>query len=132
MDDKTVLIVDDDIEDVFLIREAFRQVNPAVHTKGFNSCAELLTYLKKNQQPNMILLDLEMPVKNGLETLRDLKANSSYSQIPVVIFSSSKDIEKINACYELKVHSFVRKPFDYMELTETMRTIDFLLYTLTR
>ena len=127
MSAKSVFIVDDNPEDLKIIHEAFREITPFTDTDVFKSGKELFTKLSKGIVPSLILLDLEMPVSNGIEVLKKLKATEVYSKIPVIIFSESKDISKINECYQLKATSFIRKPADYADLAETIRTIDFML-----
>jgi CheY-like chemotaxis protein len=127
-----ILVADDDPDDRLLIQDAFsesRLINPLHFV---NDGQELLDYLnrcnkfqklKKTPLPGLILLDLNMPRKNGMEALKEIKSNPKHRSIPVVIFTTSKAEEDILQTYDLGVNSFVTKPVNFDKLVDLMKTI---------
>jgi DNA-binding response OmpR family regulator len=82
-----------------------------------------------NERPCIILLDLNMPLMNGIEFLKEFKQDSDLKKIPVVVLTTSKEEEdKINS-YNLGIAGYMIKPVDYIEFVEVVRTID-LYWTL--
>jgi DNA-binding response OmpR family regulator len=73
--------------------------------------------------PNLILLDLNMPGKNGFEVLRDLKAHEGLRKIPVVILTSSKDQKKVSRGYNIGANSFMLKPLTFDEMADAMQSL---------
>jgi CheY-like chemotaxis protein len=73
--------------------------------------------------PDLILLDLKLPKVSGHEVLRRLKADERTRHIPVIVLSSSKEDEDVEACYELGANSYVVKPVDFGQFTETVQRI---------
>ena len=122
-----VLIADDDTDDQYLIKEAFASLNFS-HVSTVNNGEELFDYLEKKGKyaglnipfPKAILLDLNMPKKDGKESLKELKADSRFNKIPVVIFSTSNNPQDISQCYELGASSYIIKPSSYSELVTVM------------
>jgi len=111
-----ILIVDDDVEDVHFIKRAFKKnnvSNPLVSVFSGEEALEFLSRLDtgQNDYPGLLLLDLNMPGVGGMETLRRIKENGKWRQIPIVIFTTSKAQEDIDNSYRLGANSFVSKPF---------------------
>ena len=111
-----ILIVDDDVEDVHFIKRAFKKnnvSNPLLSVFSGEEALEFLSQLDASQHdyPGLLLLDLNMPGVGGMETLRRIKQNGRWRQIPVVIFTTSKAQEDIDTSYRLGANSFVSKPF---------------------
>lgn len=126
----TILLADDDPDDRLLVREAFEENHllNVVHT--VEDGEELLEYLHKKGKftkcavrPNMILLDLNMPRKSGLEALQEIKADPDLRSIPVVVLTTSKAEEDIIRSYDLGVNSFVVKPVTFESLVELVKTL---------
>jgi len=119
--ERYLLIAEDDEDDRHLMRTAFA-------AKGFNeklvfteNGEELLEYMysaheKKAIAPVFVLLDLNMPKKDGKETLRELKQHPELRKTPVVIFSTTNNQQVINKCYELGANSYILKPPVYESL----------------
>lgn len=123
-------MADDDPDDRLLVQEAFEENHllNVVHT--VEDGEELLEYLYKKGKfaetavrPNMILLDLNMPRKSGLEALQEIKADPSLRSIPVVVLTTSKAEEDIIRSYDLGVNSFVVKPVTFESLVELVKTL---------
>jgi CheY-like chemotaxis protein len=127
-----ILIADDDEEDQMLIKEAFEEnrLSNTLHFVGNGQ--ELLDYLrnqgdysntKKYPLPALILLDLNMPKKDGREALKEIKEDPRLRPIPVVILTTSKAEEDILKTYGLGVSSFITKPVTFTSLVEMIKTL---------
>ena len=124
---RTVLMADDDPEDLCLIGDAFRRAGLADALRTVNDGEELLEYLHSPPEgettPDLILLDLNMPRKDGRETLAEIKADPKLRHIPTVVLTTSAREEDVRACYELGANSYVQKPFTFdsmVAFTETL------------
>ena len=123
---QTVLMIDDDIDDVMLAKSTFESLKADVEFHYLLTPGDIVHYLEEKYNghlPDLILLDLNMPAKDGRDVLQELKANEEYSGIPVVIFTTSRSEEdKIN-CFRLKANSFVPKPLSYNHWEPVMHSI---------
>lgn len=127
-----ILMADDDDDDFMLTQKALNEsklLNQLVRVKDGE---ELTDYLhrkgeysdaQKYPHPGVILLDLNMPRKDGREALKEIKSDKTLSSIPVIVFTTSKAEEDIYRSYELGVNSFITKPVTFENLTEVMRTL---------
>lgn len=116
-----ILIAEDDLEDRYIMQETFKELGHPEVLKFVENGVLLLDYLTK--QPNdvigLIVLDLNMPLQTGTETLRLLKAQPQYADIPVIIFSTSVNEYEKKICFELGAIDYKVKPLayaDYLEL----------------
>ncbi|MGZ5253959.1 MAG: response regulator [Flavitalea sp.] len=122
-----VIIVDDDPDDREFIEDAFKEVlsrHENIHSLSTGD--ELLDNMKKfskDDMPGMILLDLNMPGKDGNSILNELKANQSFSHIPIIILTTSSSIRDRDNCYHMGANCFVTKPHTYKEMVELIRTL---------
>ncbi|HEY9257469.1 response regulator [Chitinophaga sp.] len=117
-----ILMVDDDADDRDIIRFSMESIN-ASDTIGFAEDGEqALTILQDDVAlspvPQLIVLDLNMPRMNGTETLRSLKQDERFKNIPVIIYSTSINPFEKEKCMELGAHSFITKPISYQESVE--------------
>ena len=128
----TILMADDDEDDCMLAREALAESRLANQMHIVNDGEELMDYLHHRglyankssaPRPNLILLDLNMPKKDGREALREIKADPLLRKIPVVILTTSKAEEDVYSSYDLGANSFIIKPMTFTSLVEVMRTI---------
>jgi CheY-like chemotaxis protein len=128
----TILMVDDDADDFFLAREAFRESGLLVDFRLVSDGQELMDYLyrrgkfgklRKHPLPSLVLLDLNMPGKDGKEVLMEIKKDPDLCRIPVVIFTTSEREEDISCCYELGASSYVTKPASFDDLVNVMRKL---------
>ncbi len=127
-----ILIADDDQDDCQMIREAFAESRLLNRLHFVHDGEELLDYLnhrgkyasaKDFPMPGLILLDLNMPKKDGREALKDIKENATLKQIPVVVLTTSQAEEDIFRTYNLGVNSFITKPVAFKALVQIMRDI---------
>jgi len=127
-----ILMADDDDDDYLLTKKALQEsklVNTLCRVKDGE---ELLDYLKYrgeyagNQacgRPGVILLDLNMPKKDGREALKEIKSDDDLKDIPVVVFTTSKAEEDIYKSYQLGVNSFITKPVTFEGLLQVMKAL---------
>ncbi len=123
---KTNLIVfaDDDADDRLLLQEAFEENNLKCTLYFVEDGVELLDYLEQNSTiPSLILLDINMPRKDGKQILQEIKSNTKWRHIPVIMFTTSKSPEDIRKCYDLGANSFIIKPSSFENLLSVTHTI---------
>jgi CheY-like chemotaxis protein len=128
----TILMADDDEDDRDLTREALQNSRLANQMRFVVDGQDLMDYLRREgaytdpaveaPRPGIILLDLNMPKKDGREALAEIKADENLRSIPVVVLTTSKDEEDIFRTYDLGVSSFITKPVTFAGLVEVMRT----------
>ncbi|WP_373515625.1 response regulator [Persicitalea sp.] len=130
-----ILMADDDADDRFLVQAAFEDNGIHHEMMFFEDGEQLLEHLTSTPaegRTRFILLDLNMPKKDGREVLRALKSNRELSKIPIIVFSTSKAPDDILSSYELGANSYVVKPSSYEHLKEVVKKIsDFWLNTAT-
>jgi len=127
-----ILLADDDEEDRMLAADAMHESRVANELRFVEDGEELLDYLYKRGRfsdahaaptPGIILLDLNMPRKDGREALREIKADPDLRRIPVVVLTTSKAEEDIYRTYDLGANSFITKPVSFEGLVAVMRDI---------
>ena len=123
-----ILVADDDPDDQYFLQEAIAVVCPEeVETHFLWDGAQLLRFLREKAQQgyrrNLVVLDLNMKVKDGKTTLRELKADPAFANIPVVILSTSSDERDIEYCRRNGAAAYFRKPSSILGLIEIMRTL---------
>jgi len=134
----TVLMADDDEDDRLLARDAFQECQVDVDLRFVEDGEELLDYLNGHgpwagsPRPSLILLDLNMPRKDGREALAAIKANPALRRIPVVVISTSKAEEDVMRSYDLGVSSFISKPVTYESLLTLVRTLSHYWFSTVR
>jgi CheY-like chemotaxis protein len=132
MNDKsvTILMADDDPDDRMLTQDALKEARLANDIRFVENGEELLQYLRyegaytdasKAPRPGIILLDLNMPKKDGREALQEIKNDPELRRIPVIIMTTSKADQDILKSYDLGANSYVTKPVTFDELVEVVR-----------
>ena len=125
-----ILVADDDPDDRLLLREAFRDSRLANERHFAEDGQQLLDYLqrrppygdaRRHPLPGLILLDLNMPRKDGREALREIKSDPALRRIPVVVLTTSQAEEDIYRTYDLGVNSFISKPVTFDGLVTVMK-----------
>jgi len=128
----TILLADDDADDRMMAGDALEESRLANDLRFVEDGEELMDYLCRRgryaapevaPRPGLILLDLNMPRKDGREALREIKADPELRKIPVVVLTTSKAEEDIYRTYDLGVNSFITKPVMFESLVEVMRTL---------
>src|SRR5436190_22771702 len=128
----TILMADDDPDDRQMTKEAFVESKLANDLRFVEDGVELLEYLKRRgryappadaPRPGLILLDLNMPKKDGREALREIKADPELRRIRIVVLTTSKADTDIGRIYELGANSFIAKPVSFDSLVEVMKIL---------
>lgn len=128
----TILMADDDPDDRFITKEAFKEAGLINDLRFVEDGEELMDYLyqrgkyhdaKNAPRPGLILLDLNMPKKDGREALQEIKADESLRRIPVVVLTTSKTEEDIICTYKLGANSFITKPIAFEEFVTMIYTL---------
>ncbi|SJZ97411.1 response regulator [Sediminibacterium ginsengisoli] len=126
----TVLIAEDDADDRFLLQTAFDETGASEKIEFVENGVELINHLNQiasgntdTNLPSFILLDLNMPKKDGREALKEIKENPSFRKIPVIIFSTTKNELEVTRCYDLGANTYIVKPVSFDSLLKTIREI---------
>ncbi|MGK7389208.1 MAG: response regulator [Candidatus Cyclobacteriaceae bacterium M2_1C_046] len=121
-----VLLVDDNEDDLFLAKRVFKKLNIVNNIEtarnGKEALELILTRDKADQKYELIIMDLQLPVLNGKQVLRELKKENCY-KTPVVIMSTSKEDRDVNECYDLLANSYIRKPVDSKEFLNIINEV---------
>jgi CheY-like chemotaxis protein len=126
-----ILIAEDDADDRFLLETAFEECGYKDKLIFVENGIELMHFLMEEKLrnevdrrfPAFIMLDLNMPKKDGREVLKELKENLQYKTIPVVVFTTTKNENEIRRCYELGANSYVVKPVNFENLVKVIGQI---------
>lgn len=127
-----LLLIEDQPSDAELALRALRKLDLGERTHLVEDGATALDFVfgrndyagrSVTETPALILLDLKLPKVSGHEVLRTLKADDRTKHIPVIVLSSSKEDRDVRRCYELGVNSYVVKPVDFGQFTETVQRI---------
>jgi two-component system response regulator len=128
----TILMADDDADDRQMTQEAFEESRVANDLRFVENGVELMDYLRRrgkysdpasSPRPGLILLDLNMPKKDGREALQEIKTDPKLKNIRVVILTTSKAEEDIFRSYDLSATSYITKPVTFERLVEVVRTL---------
>jgi CheY-like chemotaxis protein len=133
-----VLLVEDDPGDVVLVTEAFEHNKVANDLHAVQDGVEAIAFLRQEgeyadkPQPDLILLDLNLPRKDGREVLQEIKTDERLRRIPVVVLTTSKAEEDVLRSYDLHANAYVTKPVDFDRFIEVVRQIDEFFVSLVR
>ena len=134
MSDRLILMAEDDADDRLLVQDAFAECGTSDRVRFVADGEELVDYLLRrgkyekvstSPRPDLILLDLNMPRKDGREALREIRSHHELRRVPVVVFTTSRANTDIERVYELGANSFITKPagFDALVATVTQLTV---------
>ena len=133
-----VLLVEDDPGDVLMTREAFADNKVRNRLTVVSDGEEALAYLRREGQyadavrPDLILLDLNLPRRDGREVLAEIKADEALHSIPVVVLTTSQSDEDILRSYQLHANAYVTKPVDFDQFIKVVRQIDDFFLTVVK
>jgi CheY-like chemotaxis protein len=128
----TILMADDDPDDCLLVKNAFKESRLTNNMRFVGDGEELMDYLRgrgnysdrqASPRPGLILLDLNMPRKDGREALKEIRDDANLREIPVVVLTTSKDEEDILRSYNLGANSYITKPVTFEGLVDAMKVL---------
>jgi CheY-like chemotaxis protein len=128
----TILLAEDDADDRLLVKEALAEGRVLNDLRSVEDGEELLDYLRRrgryadpeeSPRPGLVLLDLNMPRKDGREALREIKDDPDLRRIPVVVMTTSKAEEDVLRSYDLGANSYITKPVTFERLVELMKVM---------
>lgn len=122
---KKFLLADDDADDANLFCEALSKIASVMQCHTAENGVELFTLLSNQfpEVPDVIFLDINMPIMNGWECLKKLKSNSTYQSIPIFMYSTSSAKKDIDMAYGLGAMLFLTKPEDFRELSQILEIV---------
>lgn len=133
-----VLLVEDDPGDTLMIREAFADNKVRNTLSCVTDGVEAMEYLRRRgryanaRRPDLILLDLNLPRKDGREVLAEIKGDEQFGTIPVVVLTTSAAEEDVLRSYRLHANAYVTKPVDFDRFIEVVRQIDEFFVTVVK
>ena len=117
-----VLLADDDTDDCNFFKKALEELQTYTHLTVVTDGEQLMNYLSETDQlPDVLFLDINMPRKNGLECLSEMKQNEKLKDLTVVIFSTSNSRDKISTLFNTGAHIYIHKTGDFSQLKEVIR-----------
>jgi two-component system, chemotaxis family, response regulator Rcp1 len=125
-----ILLVDDNIGDVVLMKEALKESNFNNRVSTVSDGVQAMEFLRRKgkfasaPRPDLVLLDINMPRKNGCEVLAEIRDDKELKLIPVVMLTSSESPEDITRAYELRANCYVTKPADFDQMVKAVQAID--------
>lgn len=123
MPELNVLLVDDDSEESYLFNEALEHAHLDIRLSRANDGNDLMVYLLNQPAPDLVFMDINMPYKDGVEALTEIRSNPKFKDLPLIIYSTTKNEDSINACYEKGANLFVIKPNDFDEMVQVVKKI---------
>ena len=130
-----VLLVEDNKHDVFLTEQAFKQSRIAIKMHNVRNGLECLAYLRKEDKyenvktPDLILLDLNMPLMDGREVLQEISNDPELNHLPVVILTTSEDEKDVYKMYRLRCSSYIVKPVDFNQFVRVINELSIYWFT---
>ncbi len=115
-----LVLIDDDTDDFAVLSYIIEQINAGVRISAITE-TEHITERLLADPPDIILLDMAMPRKNGLECLLEIRENALLDQVPVVVYTDSRNEAEIACAYRYGASLYIQKPSSYSEFVETMR-----------
>lgn len=120
---KHILLADDDDDDRLLFMDVLSEYSKETKLTFAHNGEHLMNILYSGTLPDVLFLDLNMPLKNGMECLDEIRNSRSLKRLPVVIFSTSSHPGTINKMYEIGAHLYIRKPNDFNSLRKVIRHV---------
>ena len=125
-----VLLIEDSLGDVRLTQEALKDNRVHVQLSVVHDGVEAMSFLRRQgsytaaRRPDLVLLDLNLPRKNGREVLEEIKGDKALQQIPVVVLTTSKSDQDVLKAYDLHANCYVVKPVDFAQFSAVIKSIE--------
>ena len=122
-----VLLVEDNPGDVLMIREAFEQSLTPVQLYVVSNGERAIRFVRRTDadapRPSLIMLDLNLPIRNGLDVLAELKSDTDFLSIPIVVLTTSQAPDDIQRCYSLHANAYIIKPPDFDGFADVIKQV---------
>lgn len=120
-----IILADDDEDDRMFFTDAFEELKISTKVQTYNDGSELMDYLNNEDAilPEILFLDLNMPKKNGIECLNEIKANEKFSDIAIAIYSTSSSEEHIEETFVSGANIYIKKPNDFETLKKVLSDV---------
>ena len=118
-----ILLVEDDSDDVLFFKEAVEKLEIVNELSCVRDCMELFSLLDENKTFDVIFLDINLPVMDGKECLKQIKANEKYKEVPIIIFTGSSEQSDVDAVYEYGAHYHVVKPYAHINYIASLKIV---------
>lgn len=120
-----IILVDDDEDDRLFFTDAFEEIKISTKIQTFKDGVELMDHLNREDVvlPEILFLDLNMPKKNGLECLNEIKANDRFNSIAIAIYSTSSSEEHIEETFVKGANIYIKKPSDFNTLKKVLQDV---------
>lgn len=125
-----ILLVEDDPGDIELIKETISSSKLKINLQIVNDGSKAISYLKKQGQysdktePDLVILDLNLPLKNGMEVLKEVKSDEDIKHIPIIVMTTSDQDSDVLKSYKLGANSYVTKPMGIEQFSHIVNTIE--------
>ncbi len=121
---RNLMLIDDDEEDQEIFNAALKQVSAEAKCVNYSDAAKALNALDSSKEhPDVIFLDLNMPIMNGQQFLMEIKKNEALKNIPIIIFSTSSHAATIELTKQMGAHDFITKPDDFDVLKNILKRL---------
>jgi CheY-like chemotaxis protein len=133
-----ILLVEDDPGDILITTEALEQSKLANNLHTVENGEEAVAFLRREGQfadavrPDLVLLDLNLPRRDGREVLAEIKADPDLRRIPVVVLTTSSAEEDVLRSYDLHANAYITKPVDFANFVNVVRQVDDFFFTVVR
>lgn len=133
-----ILMAEDNPDDVELTREALVDSKMSIHLDHVPDGVEALRFLRRQPPyenattPDLVLLDLNMPRKDGREVLNDIRADNALRKLPVVILTTSGSEEDVSTAYGLNANCYIQKPVDFEQFIKVVKAIENFWFTIVK
>ena len=123
--DLRVILADDDEDDRMFFADAIRSIAPKTNLITVSNGEELIAYLRKGSGtlPDLVFMDINMPYKNGLECLREIKSCEVLRHLPILIYSTSTNRDHVDVTYKQGASRYIQKPASYSEIKRILKDI---------
>ena len=118
-----ILFSDDDTDDALLFTQAADLMTTSILLSFAEDGEQLMRYLSRETLPDLIFLDLNMPVKNGIECLEEIRSDKNLDYLPVIIYTTSDNPKDIETCFSLRAKLYVVKPTSFESIIKTLKKI---------
>jgi len=125
----TILLVEDNNADFILAQQCFKEVAPTLQLLNVENGVDAIAFLRREGEfadapsPDLILLDLNMPLMDGRETLAEIAKDEKLNHLPVIVLTNSQFDDDVLSVYKMRASSYIRKPVDFEQFLEAARKI---------